>query len=148
MFEHPVGSSTAVDNSVDAHLAEWPIPVAIDYEIVTHARSARHDRQIVAAITGTKLQFRYGSLDVDDGTVRRLDHLSGPQSGDRIDGTGRREFRKIWAVRVSSELPASQIDVVKRASDVGLTIFDLSNRQNRALTQDDAAVAAESEVVS
>lgn len=147
-FAYPVGSSTAVDNTVDAHLAEWPIPVGIDYEITTHARSARHDRQILANIIGQAFPFRYGSLDVDDGTVRRLDVLSGPESADWIDGHGKREFRKVWAVRVSSELPGSQVALVRRATETNLTVIDLTLRQDRVLTQTDSAVGVESEVVS
>lgn len=146
-FEYAPGSPDQL-SSLTGNLAEWPIPVAIDYEIVAHSRSARHDRQIMAQMVANKLPFRFGSLAVDDGTVRRLDVLSGPEDAPRLHPDGKREYRTVWTVRVSSELAVAQIAEVGRATGAFLTILNLSTRQDRDLTSGDTASAADSEVVS
>ena len=97
---------------------------------------------------GDKLPFRFGSLDVDDGTVRRLDVLSGPERADYLDRDTKRVYRKVWTVRVSSELPVTTMRQVHRAIETNLTLIDLGGRTNRDLTQSDTAAAVESEVVS
>lgn len=137
----PVAEETAT-------LAEWPIPISLHYEIVAHARSARHDRQLVGSIISSRLPFRFGALDVDDGTVRRLDILSGPEDAPRYDANGKRVYRSVWTVAVSSEQPITVLREVARVTGVGITIVNLTDRQDRALTQADSASAVEAEVVS
>lgn len=144
-FTYIMGSQAAV-SPVTATLAEWPIPMALDYEIVSHSRSARHDRQITAKLVGQLTRF--DSLDIDDGTVRRLDLLSGPEDSPRIDADGKREYRTVWTVRVSSEIAAEVARAVARATGAGLTLIDLTSRQDRALTQVDTASAVETQVSS
>lgn len=134
-------------DATETALVDFPLPVGIDYEIVSHARSARHDRQIVSALMQGVLIPQGGVLEVDDGTVRRLDVLTGPENRDRLAGEGRREFRKAWSVRVSSELQPAAVQAVVRATTIGIEVIPL-DRRDRALTDADAAAAVESEVVS
>lgn len=81
---------------------DYPIPVNIDYQITTYARHPRHDREIVAQLMTTKLPIRFGVLETDDNTVRRLDVLDVTKR-DSVEG-GKRLFMNAITVRVSSEI--------------------------------------------
>lgn len=79
-----------------------PIPVNIDYQITTYARHPRHDRELLAQVVYSKLPLRFGSLVLDDGTVRRLDVMN--VSKRDVTEQAKRLFVNAVTVRVSSEL--------------------------------------------
>ena len=54
---------------------DFPIPVNLDYQITTYSRHPRHDRELLTKVLYDRLPFRFGTLDLDDNTVRRLDVL-------------------------------------------------------------------------
>ncbi len=93
----------------------YPIPINLDYQVTTFARSPRHDRQLLAQIIGQRLPFRFGSLPVTEKvetvgdnttlhqTVRRLDML-GHYKRDLVENN-KKMFMNIFTVRVSSEIP-------------------------------------------
>lgn len=87
---------------------EYPIPVNIDYQITTYARHPRHDREIIAQLLHTKLPIRFGVLETDDNTVRRLDVLDVTKR-DSVEA-GKRLFMNAITVRVSSELSQPMYD--------------------------------------
>jgi hypothetical protein len=82
---------------------DMPIPVNLDYQVTSYARQPHHDREILGQLMGTKLPIRYGTLECDDGTVRRLDVL-GVSKRDSTEN-GKRLFVNAFTVRVSSEIP-------------------------------------------
>jgi hypothetical protein len=88
-------------------LDDWeidtPIPVNIDYQITTYSRHPRHDRELLAKVLYEKLPFRFGTLDCDDNTVRRLDVLDVAKRD--ITEQAKRLFVNAVTVRVSSEIP-------------------------------------------
>jgi hypothetical protein len=79
-----------------------PIPVNIDYQITSYARNPRHDRQLLAQLLYSKLPFRFGSLSLDDGTIRRLDVMD--VSKRDVTEQAKRLFVNAITVRVSSEI--------------------------------------------
>jgi hypothetical protein len=79
-----------------------PIPVSIDYQITTYSRQPRHDRQIIGQLIGNKLPIRFGSLVLEDGTIRRLDVLN--VSKRDVTEQAKRLFVNAITVRVSSEI--------------------------------------------
>ena len=81
---------------------EMPIPMTIDYQVTVYSRNPRHDRQLMTQLLQSKLHVRFGALELDDGTVRRLDVLSVTKR----DGVeqAKRLFVNAVTVRVSSEL--------------------------------------------
>jgi hypothetical protein len=79
-----------------------PIPVNIDYQITSYARNPRHDRQLLAQLLYGKLPFRFGSLSLDDGTIRRLDVMD--VSKRDVTEQAKRLFVNAITVRVSSEI--------------------------------------------
>jgi hypothetical protein len=96
-----------------------PIPVTVDYQITTYARHPRHDRELIATLLYTKLPLRFGILELDDNTVRRLDVVD--VSKRDVTENGKRLFVNSITVRVSSEIaeetavgyePVSQIGIV------------------------------------
>jgi hypothetical protein len=82
---------------------DTPIPVNIDYQITTYSRHPRHDRELLAKVLYDRLPFRFGTLNCDDNTVRRLDVLDVAKRD--ITEQAKRLFVNSITVRVSSEIP-------------------------------------------
>lgn len=86
--------------------SEVPIPLNIDYQVDVFTRKQTHSIELTAEL----MQFdflppRFGYLDVpQDGTVRRLDLLGGPDYYESKDDQGKRIFSMSWSIRVSSEI--------------------------------------------
>jgi hypothetical protein len=92
-------------SSLDPELGfviDRPIPVNIDYQITTYARHPRHDRELLAKVLYEKLPFRFGTLNCDDNTVRRLDVLDVTKRD--VTEQAKRLFVNVFTVRVSSEV--------------------------------------------
>jgi hypothetical protein len=97
----------------------WPIPVNIDYQITTYSRQPRHDREILAQLMHTRLPLRFGILEPDDGTVRRLDILD--ISKRDVTEQGKRLFVNAFTVRVSSEIVPQLYNQVYKALQISVT---------------------------
>lgn len=101
--EHP----DAFGNNITT--VESFIPIYLMYQISTHARSAIHDRQLTSWMMRVVTPFRYGSIYVpEDDTVRRFDVLNIVHSDilDQESGYRKREFRKIFTIRMTAEVPS------------------------------------------
>jgi hypothetical protein len=96
----------------------YPIPVMIDYQITTFARHPRHDRQIIAQLVYERLPLRFGVLQLDDGTVRRLDVMD-VSKRDKTE-QAKRLFVNTVTVRVSSEVLQGQITEVQKVLQVSV----------------------------
>jgi hypothetical protein len=107
----PTGLSDDEDWEVD-----FPIPMNIDYQITTFARHPKHDREIMAQLMYLKLPVRFGVLEVEDGTVRRLDVLNIAKR-DVTEGA-KRLFMNAITVRVSSELSQAQIATLYKVREI------------------------------
>lgn len=111
--------------------AELPVPYQIQYQITQWSRWNRHDRIIMTKLLTTRLEPRFGYLEMvatdeapDDLSVRRMDLLSGPTNGDMRDEQGKRVFRKMYTVGVSSELFHSDIEKLAAVSHVVIDVVD------------------------
>jgi hypothetical protein len=100
-------------------MIHWPIPVNIDYQVTTYARQPRHDRELLAQLMYTRLPLRFGILEPDDGTVRRLDVLD--ISKRDVTEQGKRLFVNAFTVRVSSEIAPEIYNQVYKALQVSVT---------------------------
>lgn len=110
-----------------------PIPVDLDYQITTFSRHPRHDRQILAQLTGSRLPLRFGSLVVPekltgvvdgveqwDSTVRRLDLLDIAKRD--TTESSKRMFMNAFTVRVSSEIPTPFLErLYQRVTRINIT---------------------------
>lgn len=94
----------------------YPIPVNIDYQVTAYSRQPRHDRQILTQLLYTRLPFRFGTLQTDDGTVRRLDILD--VSKRDITESGKRLFVNAFTVRISSEIAPETYNKMYKATQV------------------------------
>lgn len=112
---------------------EIPIPMQIHYQITTFARFNLHDRLINQWLMTNVLEPRFGYLEMtgdaeapDDLTIRRLDLMSGPDNGDTRDGEGKRVFRKMYTVSVSSELFHSEfVALTRQIETVNIDVYPI-----------------------
>jgi hypothetical protein len=82
---------------------DLPIPVSLDYQVTAYSRNPVHDRTLMAQLLQSKLPFRFGYLELDDNTIRRLD-ITDVSKRDMTEA-GKRLFMNAVTVRVSSEIP-------------------------------------------
>jgi hypothetical protein len=101
-YLRPVDVDEEKDFEVDI-----PIPVDLEYQITVYSRHPRQDRELMAEILFSRLPFRFGTLDLDDNTVRRLDVLDVTKR-DFVE-QGKRLFLNAITVRVSSEMVQRRI---------------------------------------
>lgn len=113
------------------------VPIDLLYQVSTFTRSALHDRQLTAQIMRFRTPLRWGSITIpEDDTVRRFDLLDWT-TADLLDpeaGYRKRIFRKVYTLRMSAELPSTDLLLLKRASSVSSTIYDMDDNQLETVT--------------
>jgi len=107
-------------------VTEWPIAMNLDYQVTTWARNIHHDRAMTGQLW-VKFPGRYGSIggSVTPFVRARSCQLLGWTPGDRIDDAGKRLFRKMYTIRVFSELWAAQIRDVVQISTIDISVPSL-----------------------
>lgn len=121
------------DNNDVTNSPYWaftPIPYNIDYQIEVLARNNQHSTFLSAVLAGPDyLSTRHGHLVIEeDGTVRRLDLMAGPERQNTHDTDGKRVFHTIYTVRVSTELLPVEISTYSKVMTVVDTIEILPPR--------------------
>ena len=114
------------DPTQSPYMAQMPIPLNVDYQIDAYTRKETHLIELMAALSGFNfLPPRFGYLPIgEDGTVRRLDLLGGPEFSESQDEQSKRLFIGTWLVRVSSELFLSDIQTLTPAQRVLISWLD------------------------
>lgn len=110
---------------------DYPIPYNIDYTVTVEARYNSHITQIVGALAVIdRIPARFGYIEVpEDGTVRTLDLLGGPEIAAERDGDGKRIFRAVYSIRVVSELSLYDVYQVSNYVDsVDLQVIRVDNQ--------------------
>ncbi len=120
-----MGNSAEYDPDLHDWELDWPVPVIIDYQITTYARQPRHDRELLAQLMSTKLPLRFGVLEPDDGTVRRLDVVA--ISKRDVTENGKRLFVNAFTVRISSEIPQTLYRKLYKVLQVNINGADGGN---------------------
>jgi hypothetical protein len=110
--------SNGFDADVNAAFIDYPIPVAINYQVTTYSRDPRHDRAIIAQLLYTKLPLRAGSIELDDGTVRRLDVLDIAKRD--VTEADRRLFVNSVTVSISSEVAQGTLQELFKVQRVNI----------------------------
>lgn len=128
-----MATSEGFDGETQATLVDYPIPVSIFYQITTYARHPRHDRAIMAQLLYSKLPLRAGSLELDDGTVRRLD-VEDVSKRD-VTEQAKRLFINAITVRISSEVAQGTLDELYKVDAVKIT--DIINMNARSTASPD-----------
>lgn len=107
------------DEDLHGWIIDYPVPINIDYQVTTYARQPLHDRQILSQLMFDKLPLRFGVLQPDDNTVRRLDILDIAKRD--ITESGKRLFVNAFTVRVSSELAQSTLRKLYKVQEAHVT---------------------------
>lgn len=119
-------------DSTKKYKTEYPIPVAIDYQVTSYARQPLHDRGIISALLTDILPFRYGTLEIpEDKTIRRLE-LLGYAKRD-ITEQGKRLYVNVFTIRVSAEILSSTL--VANSPTITTVNETLSAVMNQSVTQ-------------
>lgn len=103
------------------------VPVILTYQVITHTRSAMHDRQLSSKILTRVVPLRRGFIEVqEDGTMRRFDLVSWSNSDllDREAGYRKRVFRKVFTIQMTAEIAPTDIEVIKQVTSVVGNIYD------------------------
>jgi hypothetical protein len=122
--------SSEFDSGSQSTLVDYPIPVSLFYQITTYARHPRHDRAILAQLMATKLPIRSGSIELDDGTVRRLD-VEDISKRD-VTEQAKRLFINAITVRISSEVVLGTLEELYKVNSVKIT--DIINMNARSIS--------------
>lgn len=115
----------------------FPLPYNLDYTISIYTRfMADHTMPLIAQLAAyNRLNAHFGFLEVpQDGTVRTLQLLGGPDASDVYDSNGKRVFRTIYKIRVFSELVPKIVQFgPAKFIDLDLSVYediaDLSGRE-------------------
>jgi hypothetical protein len=97
---------------------DLPIPMTIDYQITSFARHPRHDREIIAQLMYEKLPPRFGTLELDDGTARRMDVMD--VSKRDVTEQAKRLYVNAITVRISSEVSQKQAVELYKTLEVAI----------------------------
>lgn len=126
----PLGvGATNMDVTTSPYWAFTPIPYNIDYQIEVLSRNNEHSTFLTAVLCGPDfISARHGYLAVpEDGTVRRLDLMSGPERQNTHDALDKRIFHSVYTVRVSTELLPVEIETYTKVAKVDINTFLLPN---------------------
>ncbi len=117
------------DNTFDRHtspymLDETPIPYNLDFNVTVLTRNYQQMFEIISQLaTLDYLPARFGGLEVpEDGTIRTLDLLGGPNTSTLTDEDGKRLLQSVYSVRVTAELSLYDVREINRASEVTFTL--------------------------
>lgn len=109
---------TEIDYAVNGWEVELPIPVNIDYQVTTYSRHPRHDREIISQLLYAKLPLRFGQIDLDDNTVRRIEVLDVTKRD--MTEQAKRLFINAVTVRVTSEVVQATYNQLYKVQTVAL----------------------------
>jgi hypothetical protein len=100
-----------------------PIPYNLDFNVSVLTRNYQQMFEIVTQLDEIdRIPARFGGLEVpEDGTVRTLDLLGGPDTSMIRDENGKRVMQSVYSVRVAAELSLYEVELVKRVVTVNIT---------------------------
>jgi hypothetical protein len=104
---------------------EHPIPYNLDFNVTVVTRNYQQMFEIIAQLDDVDFfSARFASLEVpEDGTIRTLELLGGPDTSMIRDEDGKRLIQSVYSVRVAAELILSEVQQVQRVVTVNTT-FD------------------------
>lgn len=119
---YPTETATPAQGYFDV-ADDFPFPWMLHYQISAISRDPTHDRQL-GQLLFRMFPYQYGSLDMTgfDGTVRRADLLSHERRDLPGDDTGKRIYRLIFTIGISSEFYLNQIEQIKQVLSVSTTV--------------------------
>lgn len=128
----PTGATSVDPSRSPFYVQDTPIPHNIDYQVVAYHRLEQHQTMLTAALAAIdRIPPRFGYLEVpEDGTVRSLDLIGGPEQVAEKDQNGKRVFRTHYSVRVYAELPLYAVqnvyELFKPVTSVSIALSTLA----------------------
>lgn len=118
--------ATPEDPGTSPYLADFPLPYNVDYLVSVYSRKIQHQMVLRSALAAfDRIPDRFGFLEIpQDGTIRRLDRMGGPDLQAYHDNDNKRVFRDAYRLRVSSELLQSQVHTVSKVLSTVINIHD------------------------
>lgn len=110
---------------------DYPIPYNLDFNITVVTRNYQQMFEIISQLDEIeRIPSRFGGLEVpEDGTIRTLELLGGPDTSPIKDEDGKRLLQTVYTVRVAAEISLYDIETVNRIVNIDLhtesTIFTL-----------------------
>jgi hypothetical protein len=103
-------------------MEDSPVPYNLDFNIIVLTRNYQQMFEIIAQLDEVdRIPTRFGGLEVpEDGTVRTLDLLGGPETSLIRDEDGKRLIQSVYSVRVAAELALSDVREVQRVTQVNI----------------------------
>lgn len=103
---------------------DHPIPYDLDFNITVITRNYEQMFEIIAQLDEIgMIPARFGGLEVpQDGTVRTLELLGGPDTSPLKDEDGKRLLQTVYTVRVAAEINLYDIEGVQRVSEIDLQV--------------------------
>lgn len=119
--------NTPLEPSTSPYFAQTPIPYNINYQIEVLSRTNKHATFLTAVLSGPDfLNARFGYLEIpEDGTIRRMDLMSGPERQSIRDRDDKRIFHAVYSVRVSTELLPKEIEAYSIVNKVVKDLYIL-----------------------
>lgn len=99
---------------------DYPVPYNLDFNVSVLTRNYEQNFEIISQLQHIdRIPARFGGLEVpEDGTVRTLDLLGGPDTEVIRDEDGKRIIQSVYSVRVTAEVPLSEVHNVTRVATV------------------------------
>lgn len=110
---------------------DHPIPYDLDFNITVVTRDYQQMFEIISQMDEMdRIPTRFGGLKVpQDGTIRTLDLMGGPDQSSLKDEDGKRLLQTVYTVRVAAEINLYDIEGVQRITDIDVgmtsTIYNL-----------------------
>lgn len=129
----PDGATSVDPDRSPFYVQDQPIPHNIDYQVVVYSRLEQHQTELTAALSAIdRIPPRFGYVEVpEDGTVRSLDLIGGPERVADKDENGKRVFRTHYSVRVYAELPLYAVqnvyELFKPVTEVSILLTTLAD---------------------
>ncbi len=103
---------------------DHPIPYNLDFNVTAISRTYQQMFEIISTLDEIDyLPARFGGLEVpEDGTIRTLDLLGGPDISVTSDEDGKRMVQTVYSVRVAAELSLYEVQQVTRVLNVDLDL--------------------------
>lgn len=104
-------------------VADAPVPYNLDFDIAVLTRNYQQTFSIISQLQDIeKIPERFGFLEVpEDGTVRTLELVSGPDTSVITDEDSKRLVQTLYSVRVAAELSLYDIEQVNRVATVNIS---------------------------
>lgn len=111
------------DVTQSPYVMDFPIPYDLRYRVIVLARESWHDIYLASAMAQPScIPARFGFLEIpEDGTVRALNLLGGPELVDIRDENGKRLFRREYLISVTSEMLQSEAQAYAVAQTLDLS---------------------------